>query len=80
MTRFPPDLFCQMIRVRGFKARATPQRSIVGSLQLRQAHETVALLLLGLIALHASAAFYHHYRRRDDALMAMLPQAIRVPR
>ena len=41
------------------------------------AHETVGLLLLGLIALHASAALYHHFWRRDDTLKAMLPRGMR---
>jgi len=40
-------------------------------------HETVGLLLLGLIALHASAALYHHFWRRDDTLDAMLPHGMR---
>ena len=42
--------------------------------QLGEAHETLGLLLLGLIALHAAAALYHHFWRRDDTLRAMLPQ------
>jgi cytochrome b561 len=45
--------------------------------QLLKVHETVGLLLLGLIALHASAALYHHFWRRDDTLEAMLPQGMR---
>ena len=45
--------------------------------QLLEAHKTVGLLLLGLIALHASAALYHHFWRRDDTLEAMLPQGMR---
>ena len=45
--------------------------------QLLAVHETVGLLLLGLIALHASAALYHHFWRRDDTLEAMLPQGMR---
>lgn len=44
---------------------------------LLSAHETVGFLLLGLIALHASAALYHHFWRRDDTLDAMLPQGMR---
>jgi len=31
--------------------------------------------LLGLIALHVSAALLHHFWRRDDTLTAMLPAA-----
>jgi cytochrome b561 len=45
--------------------------------QLLEVHETVGLLLLGLIALHAAAALYHHFWRRDDTLEAMLPQGMR---
>jgi superoxide oxidase len=45
--------------------------------QLLEVHETVGLLLLGLIALHAFAALYHHFWRRDDTLEAMLPQGMR---
>jgi cytochrome b561 len=44
--------------------------------QLLAVHKTVGLLLLGLIALHASAALYHHFWRRDDTLRAMLPQGM----
>lgn len=45
--------------------------------QLFEAHQTTGLLLLGLIAVHASAALYHHFWRRDATLEAMLPRAIR---
>jgi cytochrome b561 len=45
--------------------------------QLLEVHETVGLLLLGLIALHAAAALYHHFWRRDDTLESMLPQGMR---
>ena len=45
--------------------------------QLLEVHETVGLVLLGLIALHAAAALYHHFWRRDDTLEAMLPQGMR---
>jgi cytochrome b561 len=45
--------------------------------QLFEAHKTVGFLLLGLIALHASAALYHHFWRRDHTLEAMLPQLMR---
>jgi cytochrome b561 len=47
--------------------------------QLLEAHGTVGYLLLGLIAVHASAALYHHFWRRDDTLDAMLPQGVRRP-
>jgi len=45
--------------------------------QLLEVHETVGLVLLGLIALHAAAALYHQLWRRDDTLKAMLPQTMR---
>jgi cytochrome b561 len=45
--------------------------------QLLWVHQTVGLLLLGLIGLHASAALYHHFWRRDDTLEAMLPHGMR---
>jgi cytochrome b561 len=35
-------------------------------------HETVALVLLTLIVVHALAAFWHHYGRRDSTLRRML--------
>jgi cytochrome b561 len=44
--------------------------------QLLAAHQAVGFLLLGLIALHASAALFHHFWRRDDTLEAMLPQGL----
>jgi cytochrome b561 len=43
--------------------------------QLLAVHETVGFLLIGLIALHISAALFHHFWRRDDTLTAMLPLA-----
>jgi cytochrome b561 len=43
---------------------------------LTELHRAVGLLLLGLIAMHASAALFHHFWRRDDTLDAMLPQRI----
>jgi cytochrome b561 len=36
------------------------------------AHQFVAYLLLGVIALHAAAALLHHFVRRDDVLNRML--------
>jgi cytochrome b561 len=45
--------------------------------QLLEIHKTVGFLLLGLIALHASAALFHHFWRRDDTLSAMLPQGLK---
>ena len=42
-----------------------------------QVHGTAALLLLGLIGLHAAAALYHHFVRNDDVLVGMLPGLMR---
>ena len=49
--------------------------------QFLAVHQTVGLILLGLIALHGLAALYHHFWRHDDTLEAMLPQGMtrRVP-
>jgi len=43
--------------------------------QLLMVHRAVGFSLLGLIALHMSAALFHHFWRRDDTLTAMLPAA-----
>ena len=43
--------------------------------QLLTVHEVVGFSLLGVIALHVSAALFHHFIRRDDILVRMLPAA-----
>jgi cytochrome b561 len=43
--------------------------------QLLTVHKSVGFSLLGLIAIHVSAALVHHFWRRDDTLTAMLPAA-----
>jgi cytochrome b561 len=43
--------------------------------ELVTVHRAVGFSLLGLIALHVSAALFHHFWRRDDTLTAMLPAA-----
>jgi cytochrome b561 len=43
--------------------------------QLLTAHKVVGFSLLGVIALHISAALFHHFVRRDDILVRMLPVA-----
>jgi cytochrome b561 len=43
--------------------------------RLLTVHKAVGFSLLGLIALHVSAALFHHFWRRDDTLTAMLPAA-----
>jgi cytochrome b561 len=35
-------------------------------------HETVALVLLAVVAVHALAALWHHFARRDTTLRRML--------
>jgi cytochrome b561 len=45
--------------------------------QLLIGHKLVGFALLGLIAVHVSAALCHHFWRRDDTLTAMLPAANR---
>jgi cytochrome b561 len=44
--------------------------------QLLTAHKAVGFSLLGLIALHVSAALFHHFWLCDDTLTAMLPASI----
>jgi cytochrome b561 len=43
--------------------------------QLLMVHKSVGFALLGLIAVHVSAALSHHFLRRDETLTAMLPAA-----
>lgn len=43
--------------------------------QLLTAHVVLGFSLLGVIALHVSAALFHHFVRRDDVLVRMLPAA-----
>lgn len=57
----------------------TPVPALIGpdkllAKQLIAAHDVIANLVLGLIALHAAAALFHHTIRRDDVLKAMLPR------
>lgn len=40
---------------------------------LKEVHETLNFLLLGLVAAHAAAAIKHHLIDRDDVLSRMLP-------
>jgi cytochrome b561 len=43
--------------------------------QLLSVHKAIGFSLLGLIALHVSAALFHYFWRRNDTLTAMLPAA-----
>lgn len=42
--------------------------------QVRDAHEILALAMIGLLVLHVAAALKHHYIDRDDVLARMLPR------
>jgi cytochrome b561 len=41
--------------------------------QLKEVHETIGNVLIGLVVLHAAAAFWHHFKQRDNTLLRMLP-------
>jgi cytochrome b561 len=36
-------------------------------------HGLFALIILGLVAIHVSAALYHHFIRKDNVLLRMMP-------
>lgn len=40
---------------------------------LKEAHEVIGNVAIGLIAVHAAAAVWHHFVKRDDTLARMLP-------
>jgi cytochrome b561 len=52
-------------------AIAARDRDLADSLQ--DAHETLAIVLLAIVALHVAAALWHHFRLKDGVLRAMLP-------
>lgn len=41
--------------------------------QIRGIHETIGNVMIGLIAAHVAAAFWHHFKQRDNTLLRMLP-------
>lgn len=41
---------------------------------LKEAHEVIGNVAIGLIAFHAAAAAWHHFIKRDDTLTRMLPE------
>lgn len=41
--------------------------------QIKEVHETVAVLGYWLIGLHAVAALFHHFISKDDTVRRMLP-------
>lgn len=43
------------------------------ALSIRNAHEYLGNVLIGLVAIHAAAAIFHHVIRQDDTLKRMLP-------
>ena len=48
--------------------------------QVRDLHETLAWVLVTLVALHAAAAIKHHFLDRDHTLASMLPGLSPKPR
>jgi cytochrome b561 len=40
---------------------------------IKEAHELLAFLMIGLVALHVAAALKHHFVNRDDVLARMAP-------
>jgi cytochrome b561 len=40
---------------------------------LKEVHETLNWIMLGIVALHAAAALKHHFVERDATLARMLP-------
>jgi len=40
---------------------------------IREVHENIGNIMIGLIALHAAAALLHHFKLRDNTLLRMLP-------
>ena len=36
-------------------------------------HNTVAIIIIALLCIHVTAAFYHYFIRKDDVLQRMLP-------
>ncbi len=43
-----------------------------------EAHEILAFVIIGLVAVHATAALWHHYSRKDATLTRMLPWSKRT--
>lgn len=60
-----------------FKVPALIERNRDAFQWWQDAHETLAWLLMALIALHAAAAIKHHLIDRDEVLRRMLPLAAR---
>ena len=40
---------------------------------IKEVHELLAFLMIGLVALHVAAALKHHFVNRDDVLTRMIP-------
>jgi superoxide oxidase len=40
---------------------------------LKEVHTTIGNVLIGLIVVHAAAAFWHHFKQHDNTLLRMLP-------
>lgn len=43
------------------------------SKSLREVHETIGNVVIGLAVVHIAAAYWHHFRQHDNTLLRMLP-------
>ena len=43
------------------------------SKELKEVHEVIGNVLIGLVVAHVAAAFWHHIKQHDDTLLRMLP-------
>jgi superoxide oxidase len=43
------------------------------SKELKEVHATIGNVLIGLVVVHAAAAFWHHFKQHDDTMLRMLP-------
>jgi len=41
--------------------------------EIREIHETIGNVMIGLIVAHIAAAYWHHFKQRDNTLLRMLP-------
>ncbi|MGC4029419.1 MAG: cytochrome b [Steroidobacteraceae bacterium] len=63
-----PVSWFNLVRLPDFVA---PSESLFNT--LHSVHDTLALALVALAALHVAAAFQHHFIRKDNILLRMLP-------
>jgi superoxide oxidase len=43
------------------------------SKELKEVHEVIGNVMIGLIVAHVAAAIWHHVKQKDDTLLRMLP-------